>query len=966
MRHTVIISLIIIVFSFVFGTEYFQQDVAYEIHVTLDDSAHTLSANETITYTNNSPDTLNFIWFHLWPNAYKNSESAMEKQFLALKSPRMAFATKKERGYIDSLNFTSNGVPLTWSYHPEWIDVAKVELNEPLKPGESVTIDTPFFVKLPKVFSRLGHTDQHYEITQWYPKPAVYDRNGWHPMPYLNMGEFYSEFGTYDVYITLPADYRIMATGDLVDGEAEYAWLDSLAKEGDALYELDKKERKKRLKELNKSKHKESPVKTLHFHQENVHDFAWFADWKWIVRKGELVLGDSAKPITLWSMYLPKNAELWEESIEYIHDAGYWYSKFYGDYPYNHITAVDGDMSAGGGMEYPNITVISSGGNKDFLEFVIMHEVGHNWFYGILGSNERQSPWLDEGLNEYSNIRYWEKKYADRGATLIIKDELQNKLGIAKNLEMRWLMGYLGYVGRANSGNDQAINLPAEDYARSNYGSIVYGKTAIMMRFLQHYLGEEVMNQAMQDYYETWKFKHPEQMDLEDAFKRHVNEDLSWFWKNGIGTTKVIDYTFRQEGESLYLKNNGTMAVPVEIAFYSKSGEEIDRRWIPVKIQSMPLPTPPETYRIVIDPEDQMPDINRSNNATQKPLKIGFVFDQPDYKKRNVFWLPWVFNWNHYNGWSPGVMLYSGYIPGYRYGVAIKPMWDFNNSKLIGGITAQRTFYQKFGFQTVTVKGSYDDYSAAAGWRLETVLKKSPSIYSKASWKYQVTLNNKSLSRTALDTSYYDSGTYTTGKMNAVFSNKPNIWLNYSTSANVQVALQGASFAKWNLVNNIKYRWSKKEYSRVRLWAGGFISAEDVPKQYSTYMAGGVDPDFTQAYVLNRTGEETIYNMLDEQYIIDGPGLRGRYLGPSTQGFAWGANLTQDIPFIPLKLFADVAGDENDQYFDAGFVFGFSLLKIYVPFYQNWDSVKSPDSGGWLLERARFKIDIGNMSFFNR
>ncbi len=161
-------------------------------------------------------------------------------------------------------------------------------------------------------------------------------------------------------------------------------------------------------------------MKTLHFHQDNVHDFAWFADPKWIVRKGFLALVDSTREVTLWSMYHPKNAELWENSIEYLHDSGYWYSVFNGDYPYNHITAVDGDMSAGGGMEYPNITVISKMGSKHLLEMVIMHEVGHNWFYGILGSNERDHTWMDEGLNEFNNIRYWEAKYGDENRKWIV------------------------------------------------------------------------------------------------------------------------------------------------------------------------------------------------------------------------------------------------------------------------------------------------------------------------------------------------------------------------------------------------------------------------------------------------------------------------------------------------------------------------------------------------------------------
>jgi hypothetical protein len=223
-------------------------------------------------------------------------------------------------------------------------------------------------------------------------------------MPYLNMGEFYSEFGTFDVKITLPKNYRVLATGDFVNNDAEIAWLDSLATEGDKLHNLEEKDFKKAIKDLSKKdRESDEEMKTLHFRQENVHDFAWFADPKWIVRKGELKFEKSGKKVTLWSMYLPKNAELWENSIEYLSDATYWYSKFYLEYPYNHATAVDGDLSAGGGMEYPNITVISSGGSKDLLEMVIMHEVGHNWWYGIIGSDERDHAWMDEGLNEYAN-----------------------------------------------------------------------------------------------------------------------------------------------------------------------------------------------------------------------------------------------------------------------------------------------------------------------------------------------------------------------------------------------------------------------------------------------------------------------------------------------------------------------------------------------------------------------------------
>ena len=253
-------------------------------------------------------------------------------------------------------------------------------------------------------------TGQHYEMTQWYPKPAVYDHKGWHPMPYLNQGEFYSEFGTFDVKITLPQDYRIMATGDIIRGDDEYNWLDSLAAVTDSINQLPADDFKilleshKKVVKIDSDSSVSSEMKTIHFHQENVHDFAWFADKKWLVQKGKLSLTDSKRDVTLWSFYLPKNAEMWKNSIEYLHDSGYWYSRYYGDYPYNHITAVDGDLSAGGGMEYPNITVIASMPSKQMLEMVIMHEVGHNWFYGILGSNERYHTWMDEGLNQYLSL----------------------------------------------------------------------------------------------------------------------------------------------------------------------------------------------------------------------------------------------------------------------------------------------------------------------------------------------------------------------------------------------------------------------------------------------------------------------------------------------------------------------------------------------------------------------------------
>jgi hypothetical protein len=194
---------------------YFQQKADYSIRVTLHDVDHTLDGFESIDYTNNSPDTLFFIWFHLWPNAYKNDQTAFSEQLLQLGRTDFYFSNYEQRGYINRLDFKVDGTTAPLEDHPLYIDIVKLLLPQPLPPGKTIEITTPFHEKLPINFSRGGHVGHTYQITQWYPKPAVYDRNGWHEMPYLDQGEFYSEFGNFDVQITLPKDYVVAATGEL-------------------------------------------------------------------------------------------------------------------------------------------------------------------------------------------------------------------------------------------------------------------------------------------------------------------------------------------------------------------------------------------------------------------------------------------------------------------------------------------------------------------------------------------------------------------------------------------------------------------------------------------------------------------------------------------------------------------------------------------------------------------------------
>ena len=215
-------------------------------------------------------------------------------------------------------------------------------------------------------------------------KTCSYDLGGWHQMPYLDQGEFYSEFGDFDVKITLPENYIVGASGNLVT-KSEIKFIDSLAengKENPVLWNF---------KGYPESSRK---LKTIEYELKNAHDFAWFADKRFKVQKGSITLPHSFKKVTTWIMYTPEEADLWKGAVTYVNDAVKYYSLWNGDYPYDNCTAVQSALSAGGGMEYPTITVIGSSQNNLILEQVIMHEVGHNWFYGILGSNERRFPWM--------------------------------------------------------------------------------------------------------------------------------------------------------------------------------------------------------------------------------------------------------------------------------------------------------------------------------------------------------------------------------------------------------------------------------------------------------------------------------------------------------------------------------------------------------------------------------------------
>ncbi|HEY1040113.1 MAG TPA: M1 family metallopeptidase [Bacteroidia bacterium] len=696
---------------------YFQQKVNYKIEVKLDDKKHELSAYEEITYKNNSPVTLNHLYFHLWPNAYKNTQTALAKQLLENGETKMYYADEEDLGFIDSLDFKVNKETIKWELDSKNIDICKLFLIEPLKPGDSIVISTPFHVKLPSAeISRLGHIGQAYMITQWYPKPAVYDINSWNAMPYLNQGEFYSEFGSFDVSITLPKNYLLAATGDRIDGNTEEdKFIEDKFEETKS--KIERYTRGGDIAFLEDMSFPASDIenKTLRFKQYNVHDFAWFADKRFNVLQGEVELPKSQRTVKTWAFFTNKNLPLWKDAREYLNDATFFYSLWNGDYQYNNVTAIDGTISAGGGMEYPNITVIGDSRNAFELETVIMHEVGHNWFYGMLGSNERLHGWMDEGINSFNELRYIKTKYPSATLGAMFGQDSTFTLGGLHKFKQAQQYELL-YKYSALQNIDQRCELHSAKYTELNYGAIVYSKTAVLFNYLMNYMGEDEFDRAMQFYFNNFKFKHPQPKDLRRTLEYFSAKDLSWFFDDLIGTTKKLDYKVtrakkNKDGQfEITVKNTGEINGPVAICGLYK-GEIRAMMWLDGFEGKRTVTCPPaEVDEFRIDYFQFMPDMNRKNNSCRtnglfkkvEPIRFPFFAALDDPYQSQLFWTPLV-GYNNYNGFMAGLALYNHAALQKTLEYELLPIYGFQNKNIAGYGNVQLNFRPHSRFQQISV-----------------------------------------------------------------------------------------------------------------------------------------------------------------------------------------------------------------------------------------------------------------------
>lgn len=1010
-RIIIFISFLFCVYAHSFAQEnYFQQEVNYKINVTLNDITHELSAFEKIQYINNSKSTLDFIYFHLWPNAYKNNETALAKQLLESGETKMYFAKPNELGYIDSLNFAVNGQSIKWEFDKEHIDICKLILNTPIKPGDTISITTPFHVKLPSAkISRLGHIEQAYAITQWYPKPAVFDRDGWHPMPYLNQGEFYSEFGAYDVKITLPKNYVLAATGDRIDEAEEEQWLLSKVEESKQLLN------QKKYSKDNSFPASEKELKTIQFKQYRVHDFAWFADKRFHVLKGNLVLPRSGKEVDTWAFFTNSEPELWKKSIEYINDATLFYSEMNGDYPYNHVTAVDGTISAGGGMEYPNITIIGESGNAFTLETTIMHEVGHNWFYGILGSNERDYPFMDEGLNSFYEMRYIRAKYPNQTlAGLVGRDSTFKFFGLNK---FKHKSEYeFAYLLSARKNLDQPIATAAKDFTDYNYGAIVYSKSALAFDYLMNYLGKEKFDEAMRFYFNEWKFEHPTPEDLIKTLQYYLNADLHWFVNELIITNKKLDYKvldhkqLDDHSHAVLVKNNNKLLGPVSISGI-KDGKLVGTVWYNgfkgKKVFEFP---PADIDEFKIDYEEFMPDVKRKNNNIRThgifrktdPVRFNFIgkLDNPNYTQIN--YLP-ILGYNEYNKFMLGMAFYNYSFLQKKCEFTFAPMYAFGSNTPVGFADFNKYFTPNNNlFQQITLNAkaksfAYNHINTKYFNEANTTNIKSFNLnYYKisATLDFEIKKQNPrscisqhigyTNNNLFVDNDIYKINTTDSSKSSVITQNKTTIINNFYYTLQNKRAINPFNL-KFNFQHNDKFgkistelnysvTLKNKNSLDFRLFAGAFVFGNTADKGAYRFRMSGFNGSQDYLFDYNFIGRNETNGVPAAQFTENDGAFK--IWTPLGQTSKWLVALNIKSPKVgklPLKLYADIGTSEfNESLFKDKFLYNIGadiclwkdIFEIYIPFVYSKDiktSLEANNKAGF-FDTIRFTLNLHNIN----
>lgn len=517
-----------------------QQSIRYKMDIDMDVKKNTYHGKQYIQYENNSPDRLDKVFYHLYFNAFQPN-SMMDVRSQTISDPdrrvgdRISQLNEDEVGYIKVKSLKHQGKPVKYEVVGT---ILEVTLTEPIEPGSSTLFEMDYEAQIPLQIRRSGRDNAEgvrYSMSQWYPKMANYDYQGWHANPYVGR-EFYGIWGDFDVTIHIDKKYVVGATGELQNpDEIGYGYSNS------------------------KQKVKAGKI-TYKFKAENVHDFAWGADPDFVHQQLQVPYG----PL-LHFIYQPgeNTTENWEMLPNAMAKAYQYMKDRFGEYPYDHYYFVQG---GDGGMEYPMLTLITGERNFNSLVGVSIHEWMHSWYQMVLGTNEALYPWMDEGFTSF-------------GSTEVMEYLKKEKVLPGELADNPFEGVFRGQANIALSGTEEPLSTHADHYMTNRaYGVGSYVKGQVFLKQLEYVIGQSAFDKALLDYYDTWKFKHPNPNDFIRIFEKNSGLELDWYKEYMVNTTHYIDYAvdtiINNKGTTIQLSRVGKMPMPVDVLVETVDGKK--------------------------------------------------------------------------------------------------------------------------------------------------------------------------------------------------------------------------------------------------------------------------------------------------------------------------------------------------------------------------------------------------------
>lgn len=596
---------------------YWQQKVSYKMDVELNTQNHQLTGTQKLHYTNNSPDTLKKVYYHLYFNAFQ-PESMMDVRSRTISDP-----DRRVKDRIFHLSTEEQGTQIINSLKQDGKDVEYViegtilqaKLSNSIAPGQTVVFDMEFISQVPQQIRRSGRNNMEgidYTMTQWYPKMAEYDKDGWHANEYVGR-EFYGVWGDFEVNITIDSNYVVAGTGVVQNpDEVGHGYSDVLA---------------------------DTPKLTWKFKAENVHDFGWAADPDY---KHDIVTVDDS--LKLHFFYQTDTlANQWVDIQSDVVEMFKITNQTFGRYPYPVFSIIQG---GDGGMEYPMCTMVRGHGSRHGMVGLITHESIHNWYYGVLGTNEYRYPWMDEGMTTYA-----EEFAMDKLDSLNGEGFLKGSYASYRALATKW------------GDKDEPLATPGDLYNYNRVYSIsAYSKGAITQNMLRYIVGDETYYRAVLRYFEEWKFKHPTPNDLLRIMELESDNELDWFFEHWVNTLHRIDYSVAVNDKGantiIELENEGDFPMPVEVKVTLVDGQ-IKNYYIPLRqmrgeksfdgtvLEDWAWVNPTYTFEVdmdlnsiesvIIDPQLMTADINLENNVYPRAPKeeVEPAVEKKDSKKKS-------------------------------------------------------------------------------------------------------------------------------------------------------------------------------------------------------------------------------------------------------------------------------------------------------------------------------------------